>query len=207
MAACQELRTIRLNGELGKKFGRVHKLAVNSPHEAVRALSVLIKGFQSSILKSHDKGIGYHVFVGKKNVSTEEVNDISLTGDIKIAPVVIGSKKGGLFTVILGAALFFAAPYLVNPATATLLGEGGAIAFGANVATAGKLLLLAGAAQLLSPTQKTVGTADGPDNGASYNFNGAVNTTAQGNCIPVAYGKPIVGSAVISVGIYSEDQQ
>ena len=47
---------------------------------------------------------------------------------------------------------------------------------------------------------------DGPDNGASYNFNGPVNTTAQGNPVPLLYGEMFVGSATISAGIYSEDQ-
>ena len=41
---------------------------------------------------------------------------------------------------------------------------------------------------------------------ALHNFNGPVNTTAQGNPVPVIYGEMIVGSATISAGIYSEDQ-
>ncbi|HCW20974.1 MAG TPA: phage tail protein, partial [Achromobacter sp.] len=49
-------------------------------------------------------------------------------------------------------------------------------------------------------------TRDSPDNGASYNFNGPVNTSAQGIPVPVLYGRMIVGSAVISAGIYAEDQ-
>ena len=47
---------------------------------------------------------------------------------------------------------------------------------------------------------------DGPNNGASYNFNGPVNTTAQGNPVPLLYGELFVGSSTISAGIYSEDQ-
>ncbi|MFP3693875.1 tail assembly protein, partial [Burkholderia sp. SIMBA_048] len=34
----QELTTIRLYGVAGVRFGRVHRLAVGSAHEAVRAL-------------------------------------------------------------------------------------------------------------------------------------------------------------------------
>ena len=36
-------RKIRLKGELGKRFGKVHKLAVKTPAEAIRALCVLKK--------------------------------------------------------------------------------------------------------------------------------------------------------------------
>ena len=78
---------------------------------------------------------------------------------------------------------------------------------GSAVASLGTALMLGGVMQLLSPQQKGLSAKDSPDNGASYNFNGPVNTTAQGNPVPLLYGELIVGSAVISAGIYSEDQQ
>lgn len=67
--------------------------------------------------------------------------------------------------------------------------------------------MLAGVAQLLSPQKVGLSTTDGPNNGASYNFNGPVNTTAQGNPVPLLYGELIIGSATVSAGIYSQDQQ
>jgi predicted phage tail protein len=70
----------------------------------------------------------------------------------------------------------------------------------------GAVVALGGVIQLASPTQTGLSTKDSPDNGASYNFNGAVNTTAQGNCVPVHYGEGWTGSAVVSAGIYAEDQ-
>lgn len=44
------------------------------------------------------------------------------------------------------------------------------------------------------------------DNKASYAFGGVTNTTAQGNPVPLAYGKRRIGGAIISAGIYVEDQ-
>ncbi|WP_312588955.1 tail assembly protein [Comamonas terrigena] len=202
-----ELRTIRLYGYLGARFGRVHRLAVASTAEAVQALCVVLPGFEHELMTSKDRGVGYACFLGRRNLGEDRLNDPAGGEDIRIAPIVQGSKRGGLFTLVLGAALFFVAPYLVNPATATLLGEGGAIAFGAGVASAGKLLMLSGVIQAISPQQKGVSTQDGPDNGASYNFNGPVNTTAQGNPVPVIYGELFIGSATVSAGIHSEDQQ
>ncbi|SAI70462.1 Phage-related protein%2C tail component [Bordetella ansorpii] len=67
-------------------------------------------------------------------------------------------------------------------------------------------LALGGITQMLAPQQRGLSTRDSPDNGASYNFNGPVNTTAQGNPVPVLYGEMFVGSAVVSAGIYAEDQ-
>lgn len=45
------------------------------------------------------------------------------------------------------------------------------------------------------------------DNKASYAFGGVTNTTTQGNPVPLAYGKCRIGGAIISAGIYVEDQQ
>lgn len=45
-----------------------------------------------------------------------------------------------------------------------------------------------------------------PDNKPSYAFGGPVNTTAQGNPVPIGYGQREIGGAVISAGIYTEDE-
>jgi predicted phage tail protein len=204
------LRTIRLYGKLGARFGRVHRLAVASCAEAVQALAVLLPGFERELMTSKDRGIGYACFLGKRNLTEDRLHDPSGGDDIRIAPIVQGSKSSGLFSIILGAALFFVAPYLA-PYLSTAAG-----AFGFSVSTAaatsaitsfGVSMMLGGVAQLLSPQQKGLSTADGPNNGASYNFNGPVNTTAQGNPVPVLYGELFIGSAVISAGVFAEDQQ
>ncbi|MEK7492166.1 MAG: tail assembly protein, partial [Pseudomonadota bacterium] len=78
------------------------------------------------------------------------------------------------------------------------------MAFG--VGLAGASMALGGVVQMLSPQAKGLSTKDSPNNGASYNFNGPVNTTAQGNPVPILYGRMIVGSAVLSGGIFAEDQ-
>lgn len=57
----------------------------------------------------------------------------------------------------------------------------------------------------MSPQPKGLKNGDSPDNSASYSFAGPVNTEAQGNPVPVVYGRMIVGSAVISAGIDAED--
>ncbi len=204
----QPLRTVRLYGYLGTKFGRVHRLAVASCTEAVQALAVLLPGFEREMMTSQDRGVGYACFLGKRNLSEDRLSDPAGVEDIRIAPMIQGAKRGGLFTLVLGAALFFAAPHLASiysaMGTATL---GQTLALGTALGAAGKYLMLAGVAQLLSPQKVGLSTTDGPNNGASYNFNGPVNTTAQGNPVPLLYGELIIGSATVSAGIYSQDQQ
>ncbi len=105
-----------------------------------------------------------------------------------------GSKRGGLFQIVLGAVLI-AASFVP-----------GLSAFAPVLLHMGLAMVMGGVVQMLSPQATGLGTGDTGDNGASYNFNGAVNTQAQGNPVPLLYGRMIVGSSVISAGIYAEDQ-
>lgn len=192
-----ELRTVRLYGKLGTRFGRVHRLAVNSVAEAIRALCVLLPGFEREMMTSGDRGVCYACFLAKTNINEETLQAPAGQDEIRIAPVIRGAKRGGLFQTVLGVALIAVAWW--NP-----LNWSTAIAMGVLAAGAG--MAIGGVFQMMAPTQQGLGTADRSENGASYNFNGPVNTTAQGNPVPLGYGKKIVGSAVVSAGIYSEDQ-
>jgi len=202
----QTLKTIRLYSHLGARFGREFRLAVASPAEAVRALCALIPGFEKELITSKNRGIGYAVFVGRRNLNQEQL-DIPAGGeDIRIAPVLMGAKRGGLFNILLGAALVVVAPYAAGAWASTFGISMTAVGIGSTLTSIGYALALGGVAQLLTSNQKSVSTSDGPDNGASYNFNGPVNTTAQGNPVPVHYGRLIIGGATISAGIFAEDQ-
>lgn len=197
----ETLRTIRLYGKLSK-FGREHRLAVANPAEAIRALCVLIPGFEKELMTSKDRGIGYAVFIGKQNLKEDELQVPPGQEDIRIAPVIMGSKNGGIFNIILGVVLI-ASSFLI-PSNG-LLGLG--VLTQGTVAGLGLSLALGGIIQVISPQPSGLSGVQSPDNGASYNFNGPVNVTAQGNPVPLLYGEMIVGSATISAGIYSQRQQ
>lgn len=190
MASIQKVRTIRLYGKLGALFGRVHKLAVNSPAEAVRALGVLVPGFTAYLAGAKEKGLEFAVFVGKTNIGVDQLRDPPGKDDIRIAPVPAGRKSGGIFMAVVGVVLIVV----------------GAMTGNAPLMMGGAGMLVGGVMMQMSPQQKGLGTNDKPENRPSYNFNGAVNTEAQGHCVPLAYGEMMVGSAVISAGIYPEDK-
>jgi predicted phage tail protein len=183
------LRTIRLYGKLGAQFGRVHRLAVQSTAEAVRALCVLLPGFERELMTSRDRGISYACFLGKTNIGKDDLRLSGGNEDIRIAPVLAGAKAGVLQTII-GITLIVA----------------GVITGYTPLINAGIAMTLGGVVQMLSPQQSKASSADSPENGASYNFNGPVNTQAQGNPVPLLYGRLEVGSAVISAGILAQDQ-
>jgi predicted phage tail protein len=193
-----QLRTIRLYGRLGTQFGRVHRLAVDSAKEAIQAMCIVLPGFERELMTSKDRGLTYAVFVGNRNVERDLLNERVGESDIRIAPLLVGSKQAGLFQTILGAVIIAIAYF--NP-FGMLTGPMISAAYGMGISMA-----LGGVIQMLSPQQRGISAKDGPNNGASYNFNGPVNTSAQGNPVPLLYGRMICGSAVISAGILADDK-
>lgn len=183
---------VYLYGHLAKAYGKRHELAVKSPAEAIRAFSANYKDFRQKVID----GGGYRVLAGKE----DRADNIHLptSKSIKIIPVVQGS--GGLGKIVLGAALIAASFYL--PGT-TFLSASSAFSFSASAiaSSIGWSLVLGGVSQLLfSPPSAKGSDSERPENRPSYNFNGAVNTTGQGNPVGLAYGRLRVGSQLISAG-------
>jgi predicted phage tail protein len=115
---------------------------------------------------SKDRGIGFAVFVGKQNITKDELSHPVGSDEIRIAPVILGSKNGGVFNIILGAVLIAASfiPFLA-PVAPYLLSTGVAMVAG-------------GVAQLLTPMPKGLSAKDKPANTPNYSFNGPINTQA-----------------------------
>lgn len=191
----ERMRTIRLYGQLGSRFGRKFRLAVNSPAEAVRALCAIVPGLQQYLARAKEQGMACAVFIGKQNITKDQLQDPPGGEDIRIAPVLLGSKRGGVLNIILGVVLIVVGAYTSN----------------VNLMVQGAVMVIGGVVQMLGPQPKGLGSQDDVDNRPSYSMNGTVNTQAQGNPVPVPYGGHdtkgmLVGSAVISGGIQAEDQ-
>lgn len=180
------LKTVRLYGHLGKQFGREFKFDIRTPAEAIQALKANCKGFVQ-YLGMNDQP-GYWLFVGKENRGKEQLLDpFSSKEVIKIVPVVAGAG-GNAFKIIAGAVLIAIGAYTGN---SFLIKVGGA-------------LVLGGVAGLLFAPPKPSGPEEKPENKPSLSFNGPVNTTKQGQPVAVLYGLLLIGSAVISSAISSE---
>lgn len=192
------MKTIILLGELGKRYGRKHLLDVKSPAEAVRALCANFKDFAAFVSSSQERNVGYRVLNKREEVGEDELHNPA-SQRITIAPVVAGAG-GTVGKILLGATLIAASLFVPGLAAVALFGTTtlATVAFGIGVS-----LALGGVAQMLAPQPKSTGPQE--EQQPSYVFNGAVNTSAQGQPVPVGYGRMIVGSAVISAGISVED--
>ena len=193
------LTTIRLYGVLGARFGRVHRLAVQTSAEAVKALCINLDGLESYLLNAKKNGMTFAVFRGRRNIGADDFKNLAGSTDIRIAPVMEGAKKAGLFQTILGAVMVVAGIVV----TGMTFGSAGVI--GAGMVSAGIGMMAGGIYQMLSPQPKGLQGRDDPDNKPSYAFGGSVNTLAMGNPVALLYGDREIGGAIISAGIVAED--
>ncbi|MGV3979690.1 tail assembly protein [Citrobacter freundii] len=190
------MTTIKLSGSLAKTFGRAHQRLISTPREVFRALSVTVPGFEKYLNTSKSRGLTYTVMVGKRNISESDLDFPNAGQEIRIVPVIIGSKRSGVLQTILGAVLVAVSIWM----------PGVSIAASNMMFAAGASMALGGIAQMLSPQPGGLASKQDADNKASYAFGGVTNTTAQGNPVPLAYGKRRIGGAIISAGIYVEDK-
>ena len=190
----ETITQIELSGILGKTFGKYHYRLISNIHEATRALASTVNGFEQFMISSQRRGLTYAIYRGKKNIGIDDLG-FPVTGEvIRIVPVVIGSKRAGLLQTILGAVLVVVG-VITSP-------YGGGVLIAPGVA-----LMAGGVIQMLSPQAAGLASRQSTDNQASYAFGGVTNTAAQGYPVPLLYGRRRIGGAIISAGIYVEDQQ
>ena len=215
------LKTIKLYGILGQKFGREFKLDVANTREAMRALSVQIAGFEHFMLHAHEQGLRFAVFLkgknsgnkrGKKrpaiydhetkrlitgdNIGEEQLDMNTEADTIHIVPRVMGAGgNNGILQLVLGAILIAASfiPGIGQAAQVALIGAGAGMAMG-------------GVASMLMPKVDTTQDQNQDGNRANKGFGGAVTTVAQGNPVPILYGQREIGGFIVSAGQYPEDQ-
>ncbi|WP_370939370.1 tail assembly protein [Enterobacter hormaechei] len=194
--------TIKLSGSMAQRFGRTHRRVLTSANEVFRALSSTIDGFDAYLREARVKGLDFVIFRDRRNIGHEEFELLGPGDELRIIPVIRGSKRAGLFQAVLGVALI-AGGIALGPAGAAIIGKGAAL----NVALVGASMVVGGVVQLLSPQVSGLRMRQDPDNKPSYAFGGPVNTTMSGNPAPLLYGQREIGGAIISAGIYAEDQQ
>lgn len=193
----QKIQTVLLSGSLARFFGREHRVTTAGGFRDVMGYFKQFPGFERYMNESAGKGLRFALFNGRENISEEDLGKPTGRTVIRIVPVIAGSKRAGSLQTIIGGVMIAAAFVLSFTPFA------GASPF---LYKMGAVMAIGGVLQMLSPQAHGLGAQDSPTNRASYSFNGPVNTSAQGNPVGLLYGQMIVGSSVISAGIYAQDQ-
>lgn len=189
---------IKLGGFLGKKYGREHPYLLSDhgdTREAMRAIDVNHPGFLKDLADARSRGLVFAVFRNGKNVGENEFN-LGGNREIRIVPVICGSKRAGILQTVVGIALILVGAFTFGSTTP----------LGGSLIAAGVASSAGGVIQMLSPQLGGLKTSAAPENTPSYAFGSARNTTASGNPVPICIGHRRWGGAIISAGIYAEDQ-
>ena len=228
-------QVVRLLGDLGERYGAEHVYHnLRTPADAIKLLCINYPSFQIELVTAHEKGIGYRVLQAGVDLNLDDLHLPIGQNDLLLVPVLSGARDNPVFRAIAGVALV-AASIVFAPAAGGFLGIGGSGAItsatgftlGAAASVAigsiGSTLILGGVTQMLSPQPEFglgggVGVRNdfratrpesvnrGFDGQQSYAYLGAQNTVGVGATIPVAYGKVLIGSHVISADVDVADE-
>lgn len=216
------MKVIKVYGALRERLGQCRfELNVDTPAQAIKALCVNFPGLDKWLIDSEQDGIGYRVKVGRQEATPEDVSVLGLPWSerevFSITPVVAGAGGGGFGQFLLGAALIGASFFFPGAGlfgTTGFFGAGAAgvvgvsssavltaTAIGTSLSAVGAALVLGGVSQMISPTPPPGMELKEANRIQNFTFSGITNTAQQGLAVPIAYGRVVVGSAVISSGL------
>ncbi|VGM95212.1 Phage-related protein, tail component [uncultured Avibacterium sp.] len=181
---------VRFYGAL-KQFGTAFKLDAETPAECIKALTSQIPKLREFI----QQGL-FTVRIGREYLDNRYLEKglfykLKAGMTVHITPVLKGSKKAGLFQTILGAVLI-----VVGAITYAYGGQA--------LISAGLGLMISGVAQMLTK-QPSMSNQNEAEKKQSTAFSNRANMTAQGRMVPLAYGRILTGSMVISQGVRTVD--
>jgi predicted phage tail protein len=200
------MKVVKVYGALRKKLGQCRfQFDVDTPAQALKALCVNFPGLEKWLMDSEADGMNFRVTVGRDKITQESAEGLVLPWSerevFSITPVIVGAGQG--VGQVLAGIGFIALAFLTGGATIGLLGLAAPIAVSTVLGGIGASLILGGVAQMISPQPNMGALTSGREAARleSFTFSGIVNTSKQGLPVPVAYGRPFVGSAVISSGL------
>ncbi|WP_409138919.1 tail assembly protein [Pasteurella multocida] len=188
---------VKFYGSL-RQFGTSFKIDAENTAEIIRALTSQIPKLREFIQKGY-----FTVRIAKEYIDNRYLEKglfykLKEGMTVHFTPVLKGSKRGGVFSVILGAALMVASIFVPEAGLFGWLITKGAV-FGM-----GATLALGGVAQLLTPQPKMPAINE-KEKKQSTSFSNLSNMAAQGRMVPLAYGRIRCGSLVISQGVQTLD--
>lgn len=200
------MKTVKVYGALKEYIGQgVFSFDVLTPAEAIQALCANFKGLDKYIYDSEKDGIVYDVKVGKQIIQEKNIEDLAAPWSNKdvfsIRPVIQGAGRGfGRF--LIGAALLGLGAIGVGSKMFIGTLGGTPIAVSSALKQFGAIMMLSGAAEMLSP-QPELPTE--PNLLESSALSGLSNVNNQGTPIPICYGRAFVGSVIISTGLDTDE--
>ncbi|MGC7561321.1 tail assembly protein [Pasteurella sp. PK-2025] len=173
---------VKFYGSL-RQFGTVFKLDVENAAEAIKALTTQIPKLREFIQKGY-----FTLKIGKEYIDNRYLEKglyykLKDEMTLHLTPVLKGSKRAGIFSIIVGVILIVASYWT------------GGTTFGMGLA-----MIVGGVAQMLTKPPQMPESKE-KDKVKSTSFSNLSNMVAQGRMVPLAYGRMLCGSMVISQGV------
>lgn len=188
--APMQMRTIHIPKAL-QPYCRGHKtvdIRASNFAQVVRALQAM---FGSKVKEMLVKNKWFIRFGSRKSdfITQEDVHNFADHKDIFLYFAATGAGRTaqiiiGVVLIVVGVIMFFGNPYGLN-------------------------LVMMGAGMILNVllTPKAQAARAAPDENNSFLFDSPTNVVEQGGAVPLAYGRSLIGSVVLTVGIDTEQIQ
>ena len=225
-------QVVRLLGDLGERYGAKHVYQnLRTPADAIKLLCLNYPAFKTELIAAHESGIGYRVLQAGVDLNLDDLHLPIGQNDLIVTPVLVGQEGAGQILAGIGliaVSLAFPGGGLFGGSVFGFLGGPAAsaatlTAVGTSISVVGASMVLGGITQMLSPQPDLGGIGGvstrgefqatrpesvnrGADGQQSYAYLGAQNTVGVGATIPVAYGKVLIGSHVISADVDVADE-
>jgi len=194
------MKTLMLYGSLKEKFPGEFKMDVATPGEAIRAMCIQLPGFEAEI-KAGNWRVVRGSLEGNDEVSEEGLQmTLGNQNELHLIPVIEGANSGAGM-IIVGIVMIVAAFFTGGTSIAAwgamstmLAGAGLGMVVGGIIASTTKI---PGAGASASGNEREADKA-------SFLFDGPTNQSTQGVAVPRGYGRMMIGSIVISAGLYAE---
>jgi predicted phage tail protein len=198
------MKTIKLHGDLGEKFGAEWTLDAASPGEALRLINANAPTFLAYMRESGNQGVSYRLVVGEQDIDVDEINRSCNAEVLHLVPVAAGAKKGGIGSILIGAALIVGSVISMGGVTAAFSAmSAGTAGFAGTAFSLGTSLVVGGISQALAGTPAAPEVAG--EQKTSTGFGGVGLSAAQGAGIPVGYGEMMITEPLlISNGLEAE---
>ena len=190
--------TVKLLGELGRKFGREYRFLVRNPRDIISALSRQVDGFKEYLCTAHENNVGFKLVT--KEPEGIDYEHVTMSCDrLVIAPMIAGSG-GGAGKILLGVALV-GLSFVSFGAGTVAAGMGAAFAGGSAgiVSTAmfgiGLSMIASGIGAMLTPQVKA--PKGDTSKKESFMFDRAAELTTQGFPVPLIYGEYLAGAPLV----------
>lgn len=172
--------------------------------EAVRALFAQLPNLRQTVQQGF-----YKIRIGKDYLNPEALEQglfyhLKDGMTVHFTPVIKGAKKAGVFNIVVGAILVAASWYAGGAAGWAYLGASG-YGMATMAFTVGVSMMMSGVAAMLTKTPSFGGAGNDAEKKSPTGFGNVGNIVAQGQPVPLAYGRIRCGSMIISQGIETID--